>query len=467
MGGIMKESATSGEVFSSVAARLGHSNASLLYVCHRVGINIFDPNYSNLELSDVQVQAITRFVIEEKPVKAGSNKKKKKPSRKPIKNKKKQDEDEPRSLVDMAEYFDVSIEYLRTICDENEIPVTLDQDDLSKNYRRALIGILIATDFNTHTVSEETTTVNPITLTVQKAKTPNVDSPAIRERATHKRISVLARELGATETVLRFIIDSLQIPIFEDRHEKIEVRHEADIAKALTLVDELPGDLNDRGELKLKSVAARFSTSVVALVALCEENAIPTRHKRYVSSHGGLRLATLLNSSGITEKLQASIQEGDVHPEPSEDITTEVSGIEAVNYQGISLARQNFEGFSFQNSMMREVNLSQSTLLYADLSGTNAIDGVFTRAKAAFSNFSGSTLAQARFDHADLSNANFSGADCTNANFTNTNLRTTDFTDANLSGADIRWADFSGAILHNTTWIDGRLVHSLEQAIAK
>lgn len=109
----MEQSAATGELFSALAVRLGHSNASLLYVCHRVGINIFDPDYADLELSEVQVQAITRFVNEEKPAETGSSQKKKKPPRKPKKAKKKQDEDEPRSLVDMAEYFDVSIEHLR------------------------------------------------------------------------------------------------------------------------------------------------------------------------------------------------------------------------------------------------------------------------------------------------------------------------------------------------------------------
>lgn len=463
----MEQSAATGELFSALAVRLGHSNASLLYVCHRVGINIFDPDYSNLELSEVQVQAITRFVNEEKPAETGSNQKKKKPPRKPQKAKKKQDVDEPRSLVDMAEYFDVSIEYLRRICDENEIPVTLDQDDLSKNNRRALIGILIATDFNSPTVGEESKTVNPIIHTTLKVKSPNADTSASRDRATHKRISVLARELGSTETVLRFIVDSLQIPIIEDRHDKVEVRHETDIAQALTLVDELPGELNDRGELKLKSVATRFNTSVPALIALCEEHAIPTRHKRYVSPHGGLRLATLLNNPDITAKLLLSPRPETGDPEPAEDIQPDISPIDAVNYQGISLARQNFEGFSFQNSMMNEVNLSQSILLNADFTGANATDGVFTRVRAMFCNFSSSVLANSRFDHADLSNADFSNADCRDTNFSNAILQNADFTGSNLSGADIRWADFSGAILHNTTWIDGELVNSLEQAFSK
>ena len=458
------------EVFSSLAARLGQSNASLLAICHRVGINIFDPNYASIPLTDVQVQALTRYVTESETIKASESTKKKKKNQqhRPIKQRKKLDDDEPRSLVDLSEYFGVPVDELRSICEENDIPVTLDQNDLAKNSRKKLTGILASQNFGAAGIESAGDTPEiPITYVATKEKNKTGASQQILERATIKRIAVLAKELSTTEDLLRFVIDALQIRVIEDRQDKIEVRHETDIARALNLINELPGEINERHELKLKTVAARFRTTVPALLVLCSEHGIPTRYKRYVSAHGGLHLATLLQTPGVLEKLDTSAKETSSTPAP-DDMNTpkEVEVSEAVNYQGVSLARQNFEGFSFENSVMKEVDLSLAILVHANLRRVDAREGTFTRTKAFSADFSYSDISHAHFDHADMSSANLHSANCSDTNFTNANFQNADLTDANFTGADVRWADFNGARFHNTTWIDGRTIDSFTETLS-
>lgn len=464
----MADGPVNGEKFSSLAARLGETNASLLTVCHRIGINIFDPNYPNLELDDFQIHALTKHVQESKHSDDSvTKKKKKKQPFKPTNARIKQDDDdEPRSLQSISEYFDVPLESLKALCVANDIPVTTDKNDLSKNNRRKLMNLVVLLNIKAgsdNSVIEPPE--NPITHVIRPAKSKERKRPAIVERATTKRISVLAKELNTTETDLRFVIESLLIPIIKDRHDKIEIRHESEIAQALSLVSELPADFNDRGEFRLKTFASHFDTNVPTLIKVCDAHGIDTRHKRYVSQAAGLRLAALLNNPDVLKKLQSTSEVSE--PAHEEEKSGEIVADSPINYQGVSLAHQNFERFSFQNSLMSEVDLSHSVLVHTNLQGADATEGLFTRSRAAFSDFSHSTLVRAAFNHADLSNAVFFGADCSGANFTNANLQNVNFTNAILNQADVRWANFKGTVFHNTTWIDGRIIHSYDQSFSE
>lgn len=465
----MGENSDGYENFTALASRLGLNPAEMLVVAHKVGLGIFDPNYGSLDLSPNQVAKIVQYVAEritadeEQP----SNKKPKKKTRhqqnNAIKAKTKvRREKDPLTINEFVTFFNLPEEDIRHICEENDITISAGNHTFSKVDRRKLTIILTNKKLN-ESLTDPAETIIPV---IEK-KRPNSSSPtqATIERAVHKRVSVLARELEADEDTLHYVIDALQIRIIYDRFEKVEVRHELAIKTALRATANLPDDVNDRGEIKLKAIASKFGVPHARLVQFCAEQGIPIRHTRYVSPHGGLRIATLLDSQDVIQQLNRSSTNPVSSAAPPENAEELVEQMPAVNYQGISLTRQNFKEFSFEKSDMRQVDLSFSILVQANLKGVDATDGEFSRVQAALADFSNANLSNARFDHADLSRSSFRNTCCIGTNFSNTNLQRTDFTGANLTNADFRWADLSGAIFTNTTWINGEVINSSTEAV--
>ena len=453
------------ENFTSLATRLGLSPAELLVVTHKIGLGIFDPNYGSLELNPAQVAAVHDYVSHQADSSAVSDsrkskKKTKKQQQNTIKAKKRDaKEEDPISIEDFSSFFNVSSEILMQLCADNEMVVGDVKQHLSKANRRTLSSLLYA-----HSLKVQNHDDEEVFIPIVEVKKSDVEhsAPVAIERATNKRISVLCRETETDEATLRYVIDALQIRIIRDRFEKIEVRHEVEIKTAITLMKDLPTERTERGEMRLKGMAAKYQVPASKLADLCAEYGIPTRHKRYVSTHGALRLATLLSDSEILRRVQ---QPDLIHDESTavDVMSEEVTNAESVNYRGISLARQNFKDFSFEKSDMRQVDLSHSILVEANLKSVDAREGQFIRAQAAKANFSAANVAGANFDHAELSRSIFVNATCEGTIFANANLQRSDFSGANLTGADVRWANFSGAIFSNTIWIDGQVINHIDE----
>jgi len=453
------------ENFTSLATRLGLSPAELLVVTHKIGLSIFDLNYGSLELDPMQIAAIHDHVSQQADSATVSDskrskKKTKKQQLNTTKTKKRDEkEEDPISIEDFVSFFNVSSEILMQLCKDNDIVVGDVKQHLSKANRRTLSSLLYAHSLNV--VDHDDAEVFIPIVEVKKLDVEH-SAPVAIKRAANKRISVLCRETETDEATLRYVIDALQIRIIHDRFEKIEVRHEDEIKTAITLMKDLPTERTERGEMRLKGMAAKYQVPVFKLADLCAEHGIPTRHKRYVSTHGALRLATLLSDSEILRRLH--------HPDLIHDesmavdvVYEEVTNAESVNYQGISLARQNFKDFSFEKSDMRQVDLSHSILVDANLKSVDAREGQFIRAQAANANFSAANVSDANFDHADLSRSIFVNATCEGTIFANANLQRADFSGANLTGADARWANFSGAIFSNTIWINGLVINHIDE----
>jgi uncharacterized protein YjbI with pentapeptide repeats len=205
-----------------------------------------------------------------------------------------------------------------------------------------------------------------------------------------------------------------------------------------------------------------FGVSLVSVLALCVEKGIPVRNKKQLSVHGVLRVGTLLNDPVRLNSIKRldQIAKTSTASNPTEETTTKET-VEVIDYQGVSLVRQNFEGFSFENAEMTKVDLSHSVLVEASFKSATIKGGLFKRVLAHKAKLNSVNAVEAIFDHADLSNTSLVGATCTNAIFTNANLRNADLTNAVLTGADIRWANLSGVIISNTTWVDGTVVNVL------
>ncbi|MFN5115412.1 MAG: pentapeptide repeat-containing protein [Acidimicrobiaceae bacterium] len=465
----MSENSDEYENFTALASRLGLSPAEMLVVTHKVGLGIFDPNYGTIDLSPIQIAKIIQHVAERETEEESqpSNKKPKKKTRRQqnnvIKAKKKNNyEKDPLTIREFETFFNLPEEDIRNICEENDITISGGNHTFSRVDRRKLTIILTNRKLN-GSLTDAPETIIPVIET--KRANPMAPSSAPVERAVNKRISVLARELETEEDTLHYVIDALQIRIIHDRFEKVEVRHEQAIRTALKAMANLPRDFNDRGEIKLKAIASAFGVPHSRLVQFCAEQGIPIRHTRYVSPHGGLRIATLLNSQDIVQELNrnnVNPASTTAAPQNTEELVEQTP---AVNYQGITLTRQNFKEFSFEKSDMRQVDLSFSILVQANLKGVDATDGEFSRVQAALSDFSNANLSNARFDHADLSRSSLRNSCCIGTSFSNTNLQRADFTGANLTNADFRWADLSGAIFSNTTWINGKVINSPTEAV--
>ncbi len=465
----MSENSNEYENFTALASRLGLSPAELLVVTHKVGLGIFDPNYGAIDLSPIQIAKIIQYVGERETDEESqtSNKKPKKKTRRQqinvMKAKKKSNEEkDPLTVREFETFFNLSEEEIRNVCEENDITISAGNHTFSKVDRRRLTIILTNRKLNGSLTDAAETTIPVIEIKQVNSLTPSSVSV---ERAVHKRISVLARELETDEDTLHYVIDALQVRIIHDRFEKVEVRHEQAIKTALKAMANLPKEFNDRGELKLKAIASTFGVPHARLVQFCAERGIPIRHTRYVSPHGGLRIATLLDSQDVIKELNRT--DNSATSSSITSVVTEESVIETptVNYQGISLTRQNFKEFSFENSDMRQVDMKFSILVQANLKGVDATDGEFSRVQAALADFSNANLSHARFDHADLSRSSLKNACCIGTNFSNTNFRGADLTGANLANADVRWADFSGATFSNTTWVNGQIINSSSEAV--
>lgn len=465
----MSENSDEHENFTALATRLGLSPAEMLVITHKVDLGIFDPSYGSIDLSPIQVAKIIQYLVErmseeeEKPASKKIKKKTRRQQHNVIKAKKKgEDAKEPKSIIEFSEFFNLPEEDIRQICEDNELTVLTNKHTMSKVDRRKLTIVLSNKKLNS-SVDDAAEIIIPVIET--KRHNSSAPSHVTIERAVHKRISVLARELETDEDTLHYVIDALQIRIIQDRFQKVEVRHEAIIKTAITAMTNLPDDFNDRGEMRLKAIASKFGVPHSRLVRFCAEKGIPIRHTRYVSPHGGLHIATLLTSHNVVQDLNKN--HSSIALTPAVEDETEESTLHkpTVNYQGISLTRQNFKEFSFEKSDMRQVDLSFSILVQANLKGVDATDGELSRVQATLADFSDAILSNTKFEHADLSMSSFRNACCIGTNFSNTNLQRVDFTGANLTNADFRWADLSEAIFSNTTWINGEIINSFTEAI--
>ena len=455
-------------IFSDLATSLGLTNAELFSTCHKAGIPIFDQHYQSLTLTSDQVQVLTAFVssqVSEAPTKGKNSKKKQRETK--IRQLRKPAPPAIPVLVtvqDFSEYYGLAIDQVKQLCTDNEITSEQQNWSITRRMRKELHDILRkgigSPDSDTGVTNSLQDLLAQALAEPENAK--KAQPPAKQQRVTHKRIAVLTRELGISEPILLFVIDALQIPFTVERNPKIEIRHQDDIAVALSMLNELKIDSENTKNIRAQIICEHFGVSLPSVLNLCIEKGIPVRNKKQLSAHGVLRVGTLLNDPVRLNSIKRldQLAESSTPSNPTEETTTKET-VEVIDYQGVSLVRQNFEGFSFENAEMTKVDLSHSVLVEASFTSATICGGLFKRVLAHKANLNLVNAVEAIFDHADLSNSSLVGATCTNAVFTNANLRNADLTNAVLTGADIRWANLSGVIISNTTWIDGTVVNVL------
>jgi uncharacterized protein YjbI with pentapeptide repeats len=455
-------------IFADLATSLGLTNAELFSTCHKAGIPIFDQHYQSLTLTSDQVQTLTTFVssqVSEVPTKGTNSKKKQRETK--MRQLRKPPAPAIPVLVtvqDFSEHYGLALDRVKQLCSENAITSEQQNWSITKHMRKELHSILINYIASPDAEAEVPNSLQDLlNQALAEPESAKKTQPAARqERVTHKRIAVLTRELGISEPILLFIIDALQIPFTVERNPKIEIRHQEDIAVALSMLNELKIDSESTKNIRAQVLCEHFGVSLRSVLNLCIEKGIPVRNKKQLSAHGVLRVGTLLNDpvrlNGI--KRLDQLADSNTPSNPTEETTTKEI-VEVIDYQGVSLVRQNFEGFSFENAEMTKVDLSHSVLVGASFISATICGGLFKRVLAHKANLNSVNAVEAIFDHADLSNTSLVGATCTNAVFTNANLRNADLTNAVLTGADIRFANLSGVIISNTTWVDGTVVNAL------
>jgi uncharacterized protein YjbI with pentapeptide repeats len=106
-----------------------------------------------------------------------------------------------------------------------------------------------------------------------------------------------------------------------------------------------------------------------------------------------------------------------------------------VQYRNVNYVRQNFSDSPFKNSDFIAVNFNYSDISYANFFNCSLTESQLIRVVAVNTNFEKTTMKNCSFEFSDLTGASFLNAKIENVNF-------------------------GKAIFSNTTWTDGRVIHS-------
>jgi uncharacterized protein YjbI with pentapeptide repeats len=437
----------------------GLTQAQATVACHRIGKNIFGADVHTILFSESEIEQLRPS---DPPPE--SKQKSKKPKRHiPVKKK---DPDaawtalKSKSPVLIAEFLELPLDQILTTCHELGINVHGPAHELRKKDAESVrnhisISRLEAAQSN-HTVDSSTPMIE-VSIT-----TPRKTIEAVG-RATTKRIEVVARENNESIDQIYFVIKALHIPIVHGDKEKISVHHEDDIRVALGLLDDLPNDRRDRGEVRIRPMIESRGLALSVVQQFCSEKSLQLRHGKYATTEDGLRLALLLSDPAILRRLRNEshpTQETEIHENLTKSNEASDKGF-VVDYREVDLSRQNFTGFDFEAALMTAVNLSFCKLVDAKFSRANIDNADVTRAICVRANFSHSQCNTTNFSRAVLEHANFHGASLTDANLLGCSFMGTNFSNANLKGAAIKLQPHDVIILNNTTWTDGRIVNSM------
>ncbi len=450
--------------FSDLLTRLGITQPEAILASHKIGRNLIGADLSSIRFNTDEVAAIAQLLAQKADA-TPSTKEKKNKKRKTAKR---QDPDaqwnqmKNKSVGSIAHFSGVSIDEVLLVCERLGIEISDPRQNLKHSDANLIRNQIFIDELNQLQGDSEPTETNllaharVVTSTEAKSRQQSVSRP------TAKRVEVIAREAHVPLERVNFIIDALNIPRITGDKEKVSLHHEEDIQVALGLLDDLPQDRLDKGEVRLRSIIEPRNISPIAIAEFCREKSIPVVRGKHLSLSNGLLLAWLLTDPALTAKLKRVTA-----PEPpvgqyegSEIHKTEV---EVVNYQGVNLSRQNFSSYSFANADMSSVNLGFCKLVDSDFTNSILSSADFSRAICIRSRFNSATGNNASFERATLDHADFSHASLIGADFTGCSLNNTNFTSADLSNAIIDINDFQSVVLSNTVWSDGRTINSLNE----
>lgn len=450
--------------FSDLLIRLGITKPEAIVASHKIGRNLIGADLATVRFTNDEVDAISQLLADEVATTATTKEKKNK-KRKTAKRK---DPDaqwnqlKNKSVGTIAQFTGVSIEQVLLVCERLGIEVNDSRQNLKFTEANTVRNQIFIDELNQRQSDTEPAETNLLS----QAKVVTAIEAKNRQqsvgRATTKRVEVIARESEVPLEKITFIIEALNIPRISGDKEKVSLHHEEDIKAALGLLDDLPQDRIDKGEVRLRSIIEPRNISPSAIAEFCHEKSIPLIRGKHLSLSNGLLLAWLLTDPALTAKLKR-VAAPDPPADQFETLNTPDLEVETVNYQGVNLSRQNFSNYSFANAIMSSVNLGFCKLVDSDFTKAILDSADFARAICIRSNFSEVTGNNVSFERATLDHADFTGASLIDADFTGSSLKNTNFTSADFSNAIIEIKDLQSVVLNNTIWIDGRIINSVNE----
>jgi|GEM_PF-3216701 len=433
-----------------LAKNLDLPPAQVITAAIRAGVDCFDPHPTDIQLTAAQVHLVTEEL--DRRI-TGTTPRPKVKAKQPPRPGRQRPTTDPRTPTEIAEYTGASVEDVETTAINLGFKRPHYQMRFSRRQGQRILEVLLSDELARYDGGGDEPLTQAIgDLPIKKISKPRV-APALQfdPGASHRRIAVVAKDLGADEKLIEDIVTVLGLPVSVDKNPKIEV---CDIPEVEAALRHLPDSIDMSGEaVDLTLIATSLASTVSQLRKRCKDLGISVRSKKFVSPRDALKVSLAVPPKVNGDIGNKALTTAQSKTHVTTDHSPDARGI--LRIKGLDLSRQDFSNFDFRHADLGETNLSYSRLDGATFDGANLRSANLTRASLVGSDLTRvdaanlvlnfSNLAQSVLIDANLTGASLRGADLTGANLAG----------ANLTGAEVRGTRFEDCNLVGAIWIDG------------
>jgi hypothetical protein len=424
--------------------------ARVITAAIRAGVDCFGPNSTDIPLTAEQAQAITDALGRRVASAATPPKTKVKYSQRPTRQRPNTD---PRTPEEIAAYTGATVEEVEATAADLGFVRPHYQTRFSRPQRRKILEVLLSDELAHYDGGGD----EPLTqalgdLPMEEASKPR-STPVLQfdPGASHRRISVVAKDLGAEENLVEDIVAVLGLPVSADKNRKIEV---CDIPEIEAALRHLPESIETTGdEVDLTSIAPSLDSTVSQLRKRCKDLGISVRSKKFIASRDALKMFLAVPPRATVDP--DNDEAAEARKETSDTDTPSPAAQPVLRMKGLNLSRQDFSDYDFRNANLEETNLSNSRLDGARFDGANLRSANLTRASLVGSDLTRIDGTNVVLNFSNLTRCVLTDANLTGASLRGADLTGADLTGANLTGAEVRGARFENCNLAGAIWVDG------------
>lgn len=446
--------------FAQLLAETGLTQGEAIAALYKLGRDVFAEGLNRATFNEVEVSILKENMPARPQQKVKTKRPRQRTQTKPSGTKlpAKDSADSARSLFEIAEYFGTGVDVVQQACVELNIKSPHVDFRLGAKKAEQLRNHLATSTYSSR--EELCATSDHLGETPLLVESSQKNQSSAGSAPRHLLLDKLAHELGTSIDDVKRVMVILRIPVPAGSRPKVTTSQARRISEAVVMHNSLPTDRMNRGEVRIRPLLDRHEVSIKAGQEFCRKRGIVLTHGKYCSVDDGLRLLLHLADPSTLDHLRR-------WTDPRESAQVPVEAAQepsiAVNYEGISLSRQDFSGYTFAGANLRGADLSFSNLSGADLSGADLSGANLTRATCARTNFASANCTEVIFENAVLNLADFTEADLTRATLIGCKVHHTNFTRSNLTGANLVVPKDEYVILGQTTWIDGRTVNKVSE----
>jgi len=424
--------------------------AQVITAAIRAGVDCFGPNPTEIHLTADQAQAITYALG---PRAAGGTTPRRTKAKQPSRPTRQRPNTDPRTPEEIAAYTGATVEEVEATAADLGFVRPHYQTRFSRPQRRKILELLLSDELAHYDGGGD----EPLTqvlgeLPIEEASKPRATQVLqFDPGASHRRISVVAKDLGAEANLVEDIVAVLGLPVSADKNPKIEV---CDIPEIEAALRHLPESIKmTDNEVDLASIAPSLDSTVSRLRKRCKDLGISVRSKKFIASRDALKMFLAVPPKATVDP--DNDEAAETRRETGDADAQSPDARPILRMKGLNLSRQDFSDYDFRNADLEETNLSNSRLDGANFEGANLRSANLTRASLV-----GSDLTRVDGTNLVLNFSNLARCVLTDANLTGASLRGADLTGADLAGAiltgaEVRGARFEDCNLAGAIWVDG------------